>query len=145
MNNGYFHLQLHAFLAAYHPEKLLLLSDQELAAFIDLRAEEAAAAFERSSRSGADVVIASEEANKVLFAGLEFSSYELLKEIIEECYPAYLPLIENRQDKNFTGKLLEGFLPIIARLYDHEGNPKTISAREDLIRELKQYLRKIFI
>jgi hypothetical protein len=73
---SYFRLLLADFLGESHPQ---LLSD---AKFIAARADAALTAYEQAASEGSNPVEAEHSANETLFAGLHFSKYDTLKNIL---------------------------------------------------------------
>ena len=74
---SYYRLRLASYLKDYHPERL---TDE---AFIRARSDAAAEAYEDAFRQGYPVLEAGYMATEVLFAGLHFSPYYTLEQIIE--------------------------------------------------------------
>ena len=74
---SYYRLRLESYLKDYHPERL---ADE---AFIRARSDAAAEAYEDAFRQGYPVLEAGYMATEVLFAGLHFSPYYTLEQIIE--------------------------------------------------------------
>lgn len=77
-NLSYFRLALTDFMVQHHPDKI---EDKD---FITARSGVAEDEFERCSHMGMTVSEAKHEAIKVLYAGLLFSPFDLIKEIVEE-------------------------------------------------------------
>ena len=74
---SYYRLRLESYLKDYHPERL---ADE---AFIRDRSDAAAQAYKDAFRQGYPVLEAGYMATEVLFAGLHFSPYYTLEQIIE--------------------------------------------------------------
>lgn len=142
METGFYHLQLLNYIEKHHPELVLNLPRQELREYIDLKAKEASQTFEASRLAGMDVAGASEEAQNVLFSDLQFSLYDLVKEIISEEFADELPKIESGSDPQFLKSLLSHFSCLSPVLYDKQGNEKVAGARYRMIGELEMYLKK---
>lgn len=75
---SYFSLSLRSFLREYHPDLVHSVN------FVTSRAESAEEVYHNSMMGSGDNVLALEEANQVLFAGLNFSKFSFLKDILEE-------------------------------------------------------------
>ena len=82
---SYYRLRLESYLKDYHPE---LLADE---AFIRARSDAAAQAYEDAFRQGYPVLEAGYIATEVLFAGLHFSPYYTLEQIIENEFANVVP------------------------------------------------------
>ena len=82
---SYYRLRLESYLKDYHPE---LLADE---AFIRARSDAAAEAYEDAFRQGYPVLEAGYIATEVLFAGLHFSPYYTLEQIIENEFANVVP------------------------------------------------------
>ena len=82
---SYYRLRLETYLKDYHPERL---SDE---AFIRARSDAAAQAYEDAFRQGYPVLEAGFIATEVLFAGLHFSPYYTLEQIIENEFFSVIP------------------------------------------------------
>ena len=82
---SYYRLRLEAYLKDYHPERL---ADK---AFIRARSDAAAQAYEDAFRQGYPVLEAGHIATEVLFAGLHFSPYYTLEQIIENEFANVVP------------------------------------------------------
>ena len=82
---SYYRLRLESYLKDYHPERL---AD---AAFIRDRSDAAAQAYEDAFRQGYPVLEAGYIATEVLFAGLHFSPYYMLEQIIENEFANVVP------------------------------------------------------
>jgi len=142
METGFYHLTLLNYIEKHHPEIVLNLPPKELLAYIDLQARAAAENFESSRLAGMEVAGASEHAMKSLLAGLEFSLYDLLKEIISEEFTEELNKIEIGQDPEFLKSLLSHFSCLSSLLYDMQGNEIVAGARYRMIGELEMYLKQ---
>ena len=81
----YYRLRLASYLKDYHPERL---ADE---AFIHARSDAAAQAYEDAFRQGYPVLEAGYIATEVLFAGLHFSPYYTLEQIIENEFANVVP------------------------------------------------------
>ena len=82
---SYYRLRLETYLKDYHPERL---ADE---AFIRARSDAAAQAYEDAFRQGYPVLEAGSIATEVLFAGLHFSPYYTLEQIIENEFANTIP------------------------------------------------------
>ena len=82
---SYYRLRLASYLKDYHPERL---ADE---AFIRARSDAAAQAYEDAFRQGYPVLEAGYMATEVLFAGLHFSPYYTLEQIIENEFANTIP------------------------------------------------------
>ena len=82
---SYYRLRLESYLKDYHPERL---TDE---AFIRDRSDAAAEAYEDAFRQGYPVLEAGYIATEVLFAGLHFSPYYMLEQIIENEFANVVP------------------------------------------------------
>ena len=82
---SYYRLRLESYLKDYHPERLV---DE---AFIRARSDAAAEAYEDAFRQGYPVLEAGYIATEVLFAGLHFSPYYMLEQIIENEFANMVP------------------------------------------------------
>ena len=82
---SYYRLRLASYLKDYHPERL---TDE---AFIRARSDAAAQAYEDAFRQGYPVLEAGYIATEVLFAGLHFSPYYTLEQIIENEFANVVP------------------------------------------------------
>ena len=82
---SYYRLRLETYLKDYHPERL---ADE---AFIRARSDAAAQAYEDAFRQGYPVLEAGYIATEVLFAGLHFSPYYMLEQIIENEFANVVP------------------------------------------------------
>ena len=82
---SYYRLRLESYLKDYHPERL---ADE---AFIRARSDAAAEAYEDAFRQGSPVLEAGYIATEVLFAGLHFSPYYTLEQIIENEFANVVP------------------------------------------------------
>jgi len=82
---SYYRLRLETYLKDYHPERL---ADE---AFIRARSDAAAQAYEDAFRQGYPVLEAGYIATEVLFAGLHFSPYYTLEQIIENEFANVVP------------------------------------------------------
>ena len=82
---SYYRLRLASYLKDYHPERL---ADE---AFIRARSDAAAQAYEDAFRQGYPVLKAGYIATEVLFAGLHFSPYYMLEQIIENEFANVVP------------------------------------------------------
>ena len=82
---SYYRLRLESYLKDYHPERL---ADE---AFIRARSDAAAQAYEDAFRQGYPVLEAGYMATEVLFAGLHFSPYYMLEQIIENEFANVVP------------------------------------------------------
>ena len=82
---SYYRLRLESHLKDYHPERL---ADE---AFIRARSDAAAQAYEDAFRQGYPVLEAGHIATEVLFAGLHFSPYYTLEQIIENEFANVVP------------------------------------------------------
>ena len=82
---SYYRLRLETYLKDYHPERL---ADE---AFIRARSDAAAQAYEDAFRQGYPVLDAGYMATEVLFAGLHFSPYYMLEQIIENEFANVVP------------------------------------------------------
>ena len=82
---SYYRLRLASYLKDYHPERL---ADE---AFIRDRSDAAAQAYEDAFRQGYPVLEAGFVATEVLFAGLHFSPYYTLEQIIENEFFSVIP------------------------------------------------------
>lgn len=82
---SYYRLRLESYLKDYHPERL---ADE---AFIRDRSDAAAEAYEDAFRQGYPVLEAGYMATEVLFAGLHFSPYYMLEQIIENEFANTIP------------------------------------------------------
>ena len=82
---SYYRLRLEVYLKDYHPDRLF---DEE---FIRARSDAAAQAYEDAFRQGYPVLEAGFIATEVLFAGLHFSPYYTLEQIIENEFFSVIP------------------------------------------------------
>ena len=82
---SYYRLRLESYLKDYHPERL---ADE---AFIRARSDAAAEAYEDAFRQGYPVLEAGYIATEALFAGLHFSPYYMLEQIIENEFANVVP------------------------------------------------------
>ena len=82
---SYYRLRLESYLKDYHPERL---ADE---VFIRARSDAAAQAYEDAFRQGYPVLEAGYIATEVLFAGLHFSPYYTLEQIIENEFANVVP------------------------------------------------------
>lgn len=82
---SYYRLRLASYLKDYHPERL---ADET---FIRDRSDAAAQAYEDAFRQGYPVLEAGYIATDVLFAGLHFSPYYTLEQIIENEFANVVP------------------------------------------------------
>ena len=82
---SYYRLRLESYLKDYPPERL---ADE---AFIRARSDAAAQAYEDAFRQGYPVLEAGYIATEVLFAGLHFSPYYTLEQIIENEFANVVP------------------------------------------------------
>ena len=74
---SYFDLSLRAFLREYHPNLVHSVN------FVSSRAEDAEIMYNNRMKESGNTVLALEEANQVLFAGLNFSKLSFLKDVLE--------------------------------------------------------------
>ena len=74
---SYFDLSLRAFLREYHPDLVNNVN------FVSSRAEEAEVIYNKQMEENGNTVLALEEANQILFAGLNFSKLSFLKDVLE--------------------------------------------------------------
>lgn len=87
MNFNAFTIQLTQYISQNHPDKI---EDKE---FIESRGQQAATVFADCSRQGMNLEECSRQANKVLYAGLHFSPYRMIMDIIQtNC--THLPLTD---------------------------------------------------
>ena len=82
---SYYRLRLETYLKDYHPERL---ADE---AFIRARSDAAAQAYEDAFRQGYPILEAGYIATEILFAGLHFSPYYMLEQIIENEFANVVP------------------------------------------------------
>ena len=82
---SYYRLRLESYLKDYHPERL---ADET---FIRARSDAATEAYEDAFRQGYPVLEAGYIATEVLFAGLHFSPYYTLEQIIENEFANVVP------------------------------------------------------
>ena len=82
---SYYRLRLESYLKDYHPERL---ADET---FIRDRSDAAAEAYEDAFRQGYPIFEAGYIATEVLFAGLHFSPYYTLEQIIENEFANVVP------------------------------------------------------
>ena len=82
---SYYRLRLETYLKDYHPERL---ADET---FIRARSDAAAQAYEDAFRQGYPILEAGFIATEVLFAGLHFSPYYTLEQIIENEFANTIP------------------------------------------------------
>ena len=82
---SYYRLRLASYLKDYHPERL---ADET---FIRARSDAAAQAYEDAFRQGYSVLEAGHIATEGLFAGLHFSPYYMLEQIIENEFANVVP------------------------------------------------------
>ena len=82
---SYYRLRLESYLKDYHPERL---ADE---AFIRARSDAAAQAYEDAFRQGYPILEAGYIATEILFAGLHFSPYYMLEQIIENEFANVVP------------------------------------------------------
>ena len=82
---SYYRLRLETYLKDYHPERL---ADE---AFIRARSDAAAQAYEDAFRQGYPILAAGYIATEILFAGLHFSPYYMLEQIIENEFANVVP------------------------------------------------------
>ena len=82
---SYYRLRLESYLKDYHPERL---ADET---FIRDRSDAAAEAYEDAFLQGYPVLEAGYMATEVLFAGLHFSPYYMLEQIIENEFANVVP------------------------------------------------------
>ena len=82
---SYYRLRLESYLKDYHPERL---ADET---FIRDRSDAAAQAYEDAFRQGYSVLEAGHIATEVLFAGLHFSPYYTLEQILENEFANVVP------------------------------------------------------
>ena len=82
---SYYRLRLESYLKDYHPERL---ADET---FIRDRSDAAAQAYEDAFLQGYPVLEAGYMATEVLFAGLHFSPYYMLEQIIENEFANVVP------------------------------------------------------
>ncbi|PNE27795.1 hypothetical protein BHU09_11245, partial [Tannerella sp. oral taxon 808] len=82
---SYYRLRLASYLKDYHPERL---ADET---FICARSDAAAQAYEDAFRQGYPVLEAGYIATEVLFAGLHFSPYYMLEQILENEFANVVP------------------------------------------------------
>ena len=82
---SYYRLRLETYLKDYHPERL---ADET---FIRDRSDAAAQAYEDAFRQGYPIFEAGHIATEVLFAGLHFSPYYTLEQIIENEFFSVIP------------------------------------------------------
>ena len=82
---SYYRLRLESYLKDYHPERL---ADE---ACIRDRSDAAAQAYEDAFRQGYPVLEAGYIATEVLFAGLHFSPYYMLEQILENEFANVVP------------------------------------------------------
>ena len=82
---SYYRLRLETYLKDYHPERL---ADET---FIRARSDAATEAYEDAFRQGYPVLEAGYIATEVLFAGLHFSPYYTLEQIIENEFANVVP------------------------------------------------------
>ena len=82
---SYYRLRLESYLKDYHPERL---ADET---FIRARSDAATEAYEDAFRQGYPVLEAGYIATEVLFAGLHFSPYYMLEQIIENEFANVVP------------------------------------------------------
>ena len=82
---SYYRLRLESYLKDYHPERL---ADE---AFIYDRSDAAAQAYEDAFRQGYPILEAGYIATEILFAGLHFSPYYMLEQIIENEFANVVP------------------------------------------------------
>ena len=82
---SYYRLRLETYLKDYHTERL---ADE---AFIRARSDAAVQAYEDAFRQGYPVLEAGYIATEVLFAGLHFSPYYMLEQIIENEFANVVP------------------------------------------------------
>ena len=95
---SYYRLRLASYLKDYHPERL---ADE---AFIYDRSDAAAQAYEDAFRQGYPVLEAGSIATEVLFAGLYFSPYYMLEQIIEN---EFANVVSPERAADFALRLLQ--------------------------------------
>ena len=95
---SYYRLRLESYLKDYHPERL---ADE---AFIRARSDAAAQAYEDAFRQGYPVLEAGYIATEVLFAGLHFSPYYMLEQIIEN---EFANVVSPERAADFALRLLQ--------------------------------------
>ena len=95
---SYYRLRLESYLKDYHPERL---ADE---AFIRARSDAAAEAYEDAFRQGYPVLDAGYMATEVLFAGLHFSPYYMLEQIIEN---EFANVVSPERAADFALRLLQ--------------------------------------
>ena len=95
---SYYRLRLESYLKDYHPERL---ADE---AFIRARSDAAAEAYEDAFRQGYPVLEAGYMATEVLFAGLHFSPYYMLEQIIEN---EFANVVSPERAADFALRLLQ--------------------------------------
>ena len=95
---SYYRLRLETYLKDYHPERL---ADE---AFIRARSDAAAEAYEDAFRQGYPVLEAGYMATEVLFAGLHFSPYYMLEQIIEN---EFANVVSPERAADFALRLLQ--------------------------------------
>lgn len=83
MNISYFELSLKKYIMDHHPD---LITDDD---FIKTRSASAEAVFAEKSKEGKNIVECKEHANEILFAGLHYSLYDSIIDILEENYSHY--------------------------------------------------------
>lgn len=93
---SYFKLALTDFIAQHHPDKI------EDKAFIEERSGLAEEEFERCSHMGMTVSESKHEATKILYRGLWFSPFDMVKEIVELYFD-----IDEEERHQFIMQMLE--------------------------------------
>lgn len=129
MVHSKYYKELKQYLEDYHPN---LVKDEE---FITTRSELAQETFIECSREGMNIEECQNEVNEVLYSGLHFSLYQLVKDIIEE-----MNLSFSDKDKF----IMQMFLLIqpIAEKYKLDDNFERTSEYDKLYTEISQHINQ---
>lgn len=129
-------LELTDYIMREHPDRI---DDQD---FIRTRGRMASKIFEKCSRSGMTVDQAQHEAHQVLYAGLIFSPYRMVEEIINEKFH-YSE--DNEEMGIFTMQMLERVKPLINHYHpddEFRGTHAYVELCEHVEHSINEYLRK---
>ena len=142
---SYYRLRLESYLKDYHPERL---ADET---FIRARSDAAAQAYEDAFRQGYPVLEAGYIATEVLFAGLHFSPYQFIEQIIDNEFANEVPaelsgklsllLLEHKEVKDTFDRYHPGDdfdeKPEYDRLYTElTGTIATVMEEHDLLKDI---------
>lgn len=130
MKLSYFSLLLKNYLLTSFPD---LASDD---VFIKERAESAAEKYSLSIQNGLHQDAASEKANQILFSGLLFSKYDLIKSVLTE---EFSHIISDEQKNKFALIILQHSKEVFSN-YDLSDDFATSSEYDSLYTELTGFI-----